>query len=266
MQFKHKLGIMVVSNRPGKLSAFSTAARTQEKLNEIAVYGLVHQDPVCLIPTIFKYAFDLEPFDKTKPLPMLQLRRHGLNLLRDCEYIICLDDDHRFQCAREGKKFGMSTEDYYLSSLKYMEDNPDIGVLSQRGYFGGFAWGYNIVKNPKNGLIENNAGGIMLRNIGADKIFPVECHNFVGVMSEPLMGYNIINHGYNYAKRFNCPNKFDVPGSKKHVGIRANISYSEEVANQNAQGYIRFKFHDPTWRHSDKKYPKLIAEKLGVKQ
>lgn len=266
MNFKHKLGIMIVSNRPTKLDRFHKSTYLAQKLNEIAVYGLVFQEPVSEVPFNFKYAIQIDKFDQTKPLPMLQLRRHGLELLRDCEYIICLDDDHQFVAERPGKRFGMSTEDYYLSSVKYMDDNPDVGVLSQRGYFGGVAWGYNITKNPKNGLIENNAGGLLLRNIGIDKMFPQECRGFVGVMSEPLIGYNIISHGYNYAKRFNCPNKFDVPGKNKHVNSGTNISYSEEVANENAQGYIRNKFGDPTWRHSDKKYPKLIAKQIGVKQ
>lgn len=264
MQFKHKLGVMIVSNRPSKLQRFVNSISLMKNLNEVAVYGLVYQKPIIDVPYRFDYKKEIPAFDKSKPLPMLQLRRHGIELLKDCEYILCLDDDHQFVEERPGKLFPMSSDDYYLSSLEYMEKNPDVGVLSNRGYFGGYAWGYNIVKNPKNGLIENNAGGILFRNIGIEKIFPIECHDFVGVMSEPIIGYNIIAEGYNYAKRFNCPNKFDVPGSNKHVNSGTNLSYSEELANENAQGYIRKKFNDPTWRHSDKKYPKAIAKMLGV--
>ena len=269
--FKYKIGFMVLSNRPHKLKRFQASIEKMPWLRNNAAFGLVYQQPVIAENyTFYTHSKKIDDFNYYRsnnlPLPMVQLRRHGLNLLQDCEYICCLDDDHEFVEERIGKNYPKSSEQYYIESLEWMDKNNDVGILSQRGYFGGYAWGYEPKKNPNNGLIENNAGGILCRNIGIDTMFPKECHEFVGVMSEPLIGYNIVAKGYNFAKRFNCPNKFEAPGSNKHVNSGSNISYSEEVCNKNVQGYIRKKFDDPNWRHSSKKYPKLIAEILGVKQ
>lgn len=262
-----KLGFVVVSNNPVKLKRFIASTQHLDRLKQHALFTLTHQRPVTkddIQP--FDRTVELEPFDHSKPLPLLQLRRHGLQLVSDCDYICYLDDDHQFVPERPGKTYPKSSDDYYMEAIEWMDENPDVGVLSLRGYFGGYAWGYNFKKMPANGLIENNAGGIFMRNIGIDRIFPRECWDFIGVMSESLSGFNVMSHGYKLAKRFNCPNKFDVPGANKHVGVNANISYSEEICNANAQGYIRRKFNDPTWRHSSKQYPKGILEILSAKK
>lgn len=263
--FKYKLGFIIVSNRPEKLARFlQSFCENWPILDTETKLTLVYQKPVNFaISDIFDSCKEIPVFDHSQPLPMVQLRRHGLDLVEDCEYICTLDDDHQFVGHREGKLYPKSSFEFYQDAIKFMDDNPKVGVMSLRGYFGGVAWGYEPKINPANGLFENNAGGLLMRNIGKEKIFPTECHNFVGVLSEPLMAYNIINEGYNCAKKFNCPNKFEVPGKSKHVGENSKISYSEEVSNANVQGYIRKKFDDPTWRHSDKKYPKKIAIQLG---
>lgn len=258
-----RMAFIIPSNKPSVLEGFIDSMVHIPRLREVCDFILVYQEPVELtreIRNAFAKSIQIDAFVKSKPLPMLQLRRYGLQLAKEYDYICYGDDDYRFMPYRYGKNLPMSSDEYYLSSLDYMDQNPDVGVLSQRDYFGGNAWGYEIKKNPKNGLIENSSGGILLRNIGADIIFPRECWDFVGVMSEPLCGFNIMAEGYSLAKRFNCPNRFTRPGASKHVETGTNISYSEEVANENAQGYIRRKFNDPTWRHSSKKYPKGLPK------
>lgn len=257
---KYDIGFVVVSNRPAKLKRFIKSFQHIPILRSKSCMILTHQSPVDVPPNEFDRAVGLPPFDKSKPLPMLQLRRHGIALTSDCKYICYLDDDHQFAPSRPGKTFYKSSEEYYLECIDYMDENQDVGILSLRGYFGGYSWGYGFKKMPSNGFIENNAGGIFMRNIGHENIFPPECYSFVGVMSEPLCGYSIMSQGYKYAKRFNCPNKFEAPGKSKHVSNGAVLSYSEQIANENVQGYIREKFDDPTWRYSDKKYPKGILK------
>lgn len=269
---KKRIAFVIPSNRPVTLRRFIKSLDNSPWIVENSIFVFVIQEPVYdwdlkdWLKSNVDHKITLIDSFKTNPKPMLQLRRHGLQniSIMDSDYICFLDDDHQFVSERPEKNYPMSSDEFYRTSCEWLDANLDVGILSQRGYFGGYAWGYKPEKNPSNGLIENEAGGILFRNISINTTFPEECWNFVGVMSEPLVGYNIMAAGYNFAKRFNCPNKFDKPGKTKHVeSSGSNITYSEQVANENAQGYIRKKFNDPIWRHSNKKYPKDIAKRIG---
>lgn len=251
--YNFKVGFIIPSNRPDQLSKFLRTKALLNKINSISKFCLVYQDPVNGPDYDFGAFKKIDEFDPTPPLPMLQLRRHGLDLTEDCEYICCLDDDHEFV---------EESDEYYMECVEFMDNNADIGVV---GLKSGLDTGW--IRNPKDGLFQNGTGGMFYRNIGKDKMFPKECHDFVGVLSEPLMAYNIINEGFNCAKRFGCKNKRLKGDPDKFVNMETNnITYSEQVANKNVQGYLRDKFNDPEWRYSSKMYPKTIADKLGIKQ
>jgi len=253
-----KVTIIVPSNRPFKFKRFSDSFHYLGDLRDKITIHVSAQEP-WKIDELQEYQHGsiIDSFsfhEKAYPTEMIKWRRAGMEANPNSDYYWFLDDDHQFANSSNSGLFRKTCFEYYKDVFEYLEKNQDVGVLSCRGYFGGYAWGYEIKKNPKNGLIATAHGGLFIKNIGLEKICPLELVNNVGALYESVLGYNTISNGYNFAKRYNSPTKTE---SVKHIG-NDNLTYSKEVISKNNQKYVREKFDDPSWEHSSKKYPKGI--------
>lgn len=209
----------------------------------------------------------INPKSESKmPVPFAKLRRNVMKLAADYsdyDYFWQLDDDHILRNSN-GNTYCKTSYQYHEEVFEYLSKNPQTGVLSIKGFLGGANCGYSFLKNPKNGLISTNKGGLILKNIGIDNICNEYESKLLGALEESLFAYNIMSNGYDYVVRFNS-STYQKPCSAK-IGNIINISYSDETVNSNIQGYIRKKFDDPVWYHSSKLYPNKIAKILGIKQ
>lgn len=257
-----KIALIVISNRPAKLKRFlDSLAKFPELASQVVVAVTAQGNPEHYQHLVGKYQFRYminvikqpEP-----PVPFVWLRKSTMNLLPDADFYWSLDDDHQFCDANPNNTLNKTVTDYYTEIFSLLRSRPEIGAVSSRGYFGGYAWGYDIRLNPSNGLVATDAGGIILRNIGVDKIIEPDEEHLVGALFESLAIYNIMSHGYKLARRFNSPVKFEPPGAGKHIGGSNNISYSDKIVEANIQKRIREKFNDPGWTHSSKKYPRGV--------
>jgi hypothetical protein len=152
-----------------------------------------------------------------------------------------------------GDVFTKTFNTYYQEVLDFIKKTPDAGVISCRGFHGGWENGYAFIRHPKNALIQAGHGGLFYQNIGIDNLIePCEV-NLLGAIEEALIGYNIMSNGFAYYRRFNSP-----MGNRRCTRIGEIPSYTIETINANIQGRIRDKFDDPNWNHENKKYPNAI--------
>lgn len=261
-----KVGMIVISNRPDDLEEFLHSMSVMKSFrSQFGVYCLL-QDPFTghepFLRSVDKYNIVK---NLGAPIPFAYYRRMAMKLCRDVDWFWSLDDDHRFQDSI-GKMFNKSCVEYYNDVWSFLRSHEDVGVLSCRGYFGGYSTGYDFVINPDNGLVATDKGGLFLRNIGVDKIVSDEESHMRGALFESLAAYNIMDFGLKFARRYNSPIHSRPPGKNKRQGISQNVSYSDETLNNNLQKYIRDKFDDPTWTHSSKRYPARLRAKLQPKK
>lgn len=259
-----KIAMIVISNRPEMLERFTNS------LDDI-IPGLRNQFELCCLlqppftgeePCLAKVdRWALRPAPG-KPTPFAKLRKEAMLLYPDCDWYWSLDDDHYFANSG-GETFTKTCYEFYYDVFQYLKYNHDAGVLTCRGYVGGYSWGYDFKVNPDNGLVATDKGGIFFRNIGPDSIVEPEEEELVGALFESLASYNIMSFKLNHVRRYNSPIKNVVPGAEKRIDVSENISYSNETVNANIQGHIREKFQDPNWTHSSKKYPAYIARMIG---
>lgn len=265
-----KITIIIPSNRPTLMRRFLSTFHKLGALRDSVQIHLSHQEPWEVDDVLDLHHRGListhtlhEPANPTR---MIEWRRAGMAMNPDADYYWFLDDDHQFADSSKDGTFTKTCEEYYSEVFDYLKSNPDVGVMTCRGYFGGYAWGYEIKKNPTNGILATDKGGLFIKNIGIEKICPSKLIENRGALFESVFGYNVISHGYNTARRYNCPTKSTPPGKGKKIGNSKIATYSDDIVNSNNQKYIREAFGDPLWCHSSKKYPKDIAKMLGVKQ
>lgn len=253
-----KVGMIVITNRPDDFKQFMESMKVLGDFRERFMLFALIQPPFNGYEDFLDDVDFIEKCNKCfPPIPFVYLRKKIMNLAASygCQWFWSLDDDHRFMDGK-GDTFNKTCAEYYTEVFDHMENNPETGVITCRGYFGGYASGYDFVTNPKNGLVATDKGGIFFRNIGVDKIIEPCEERLCGALFESLATYNIMNYGFNHVRRYNSPIYSVPPGKQKRQGISDNISYCDETLNKNVQGRIRQKFNDPTWTHSSKKYPK----------
>ena len=195
-------------------------------------------------------------------IPFARYRRKVLELASEhgVDWFWSMGDDHIFSDSG-GDLFTKTCEEYHRDVFDWLDENDDVGAISLKGYVGGYSWGYDFCKMPRNGIVATDKGGFMVRNIGVDKILPLDEAELVGALFESMAVYNVMWHDYKFAVRFNSPTKCpNMPGQSKRIGGSRNKSYSDDTINNNLQGKIRHKFADPTWDHSSKKYPLVIIQ------
>ena len=257
--------MIVISNRPKNLHRFLNSTFILSNIRHMFEIYVLAQYPVTGLEHFLSITDNVKIIEPVSaPVPFAYLRRQAMLMAPDSDYFWSLDDDHVFANSN-GKTFSKTCSDYYREVFEFLENNQDTGVVTCRGFVGGYSWGYKFVKNPINGLVATDKGGIFLKNVGVDKIVSEDEGMLVGALFESLAAYNILSLGYNHIRRYNSPVKNIPPGKEKHIDGSSNISYCDETVNANIQGYIRKKFDDPNWTHSSKKYPKAIAKILGVK-
>lgn len=181
----------------------------------------------------------------------------GMKMAPEAEYFLIVDDDHHY---KEAVGVRPSSGEYYAQCIDFMDDNPNVGFMMTKSYFGGAAWGDVPKINPDNGLV-SLGWGMFLRNV-PEFVLTDEELGYYGSMVESLLCYKIMALGYDMAKRFYCPTLKD-PGKRVGTG---GISYSHETLNANIVGHIRRIYDDPKWEHESKKYPKgLMAQHRKAK-
>lgn len=253
---KSTVGIVIPSNKPHK---FERYAATLDKLG-----GLREQFQIAVVA---QYPWTREKLDshfecgeidlftlmpETEITHMVLWRRTGMSLLANCDYFLFMDDDHKFQDGKD-----KTCEQYYSEVLDWLDANQDVGALTCAGYFGGYAWGYDFKKTPKNSIIAVQKGGLFIRNIGVNTICPVHLTRNIGAMFETVFTYNVMLAGYKWAKRFNAPTYCERPGQVD--GTRK--SYSTEIVYGffgNGK-WVRENFEDPTWEYNNRRYPKKLC-------
>ena len=248
--------LIIPSNRPGKFKRFSTTINILGTLaHQVRIHLSVQRPWTIDLANEYLHSGIIDSFSyhpPACPMEMVKWRRSGIEQHPDSDFYWFLDDDHQFADSKSTGLFTKTCHEYYSDVFEYLKENKDVGVLSCRGYFGGYAWEYDFRKNPTNALIATSHGGLFIRNIGVEKICPESIRNNVGALYESVFGYNVMSEGYKFAKRYNSPTRTD---AVKHIGDE-NISYSHDVVSKNNQAYIRNKFNDLTWTHSSKRYPK----------
>lgn len=263
------IAIIIPTNRPRKFFRFADSlSNLGEFAENIHVHASIQhpwmQDELEMM--ISKGAIQsYSSHSQAKPTRMVEWRFSGMRENQDADYFLFMDDDHQFSNPSKTARYQMSCEEYYRTSFEFLENNQDVGVLCLRGSLGGSDWGYGFRKTPKNGLVSTDKGGMIVRNIGIERICPVSILENRGALFESVMAYNVMSCGYKNSKRFNCPTKSEAVGSIKHIGGSRNVTYSDNVVDENNNKYIREKFCDPTWNHSSKKYPKGILELIKYK-
>lgn len=260
-----KISLMLFSNRPEKMERFLKSLELLESIRHKFTVTALLQEPYTGREHFLKKIdkIDFHPAVKP-PVPFLKLMKRAMEITRDADYFWSLGDDHQFFNPNNNLKFNKTAAEYYEECFNFLENNPKTGILSCKGYLGGYASGYNFVKNPSNGLISTADGGIFYKNVGIENIIDTYEEGLVGALAESLCAYNILDLGYDMVRRFNSSTKHERPNKKeKHIGGATNLSYSDKIVNTNIQYRIRFKFDDPEWTHSSRKYPKKIAIKLG---
>ena len=258
-----KINMIIISNKPEKLESLTASlhklgsARDRISITLVAQYPvhenddyLSHFNTVTIVPAC----------DKDLPIPFVWYRKEAMYANPDCDYFWSLDDDHIF--ADGNSTYTKGCKEYYNEVFDWLEENPDVGVLSCKGYFGGYAWGYDFKKNPKNALVATDKGGIFFKNIGIESIINMDESRLVGALFESLATFNIMSWGFKLARRYCSPIKNTPPGKGKHISHSLNISYSNITVNRNVQKIIRQKFNDPEWEHSSKKYPAAIQQMM----
>ena len=261
-----KIALILISNRPDKMKRIMNSIHIMNSFKYELIICAAFQHPICVddefVKKIDRYVF-IE--NKGQPTPFTWYRKQAMALADDCDYFWFLDDDHQFKDGK-GALLNKTCVDYYDDVFDFLAENIDVGVFSCRGYFGGYGWGYDIKRMPKNALISTDAGGFIIKNIGIDKIIEPCEENVVGAFFELLASFNTMATGLKYAKRFNSPISFEPPGKTKHFGNSKNISYSDNVVSNGIQKIIREKFNDATFNVMSKKYPLKIASMFGVSQ
>lgn len=261
-----KIGMLIISNRPKDLEQFLETIHLLGGLNKHIKICAILQPPFTSREKFLSLVDSYELVEnKGEPVPFVWYRKRAMLLAKDCDWLWSLDDDHRFADS-SGELFNKTCEEYYSDVFDWLEKSNTVGALSCRGYVGGYQWGYDFKINPKNGLVATDKGGIFIRNIGVDKIIELEEENLVGALFESLAIYNVLSYNYKLGRRYNSPVKNRPPGKKKHIGGSGVSSYSDGVVGNNIQKRIREKFNDLEWTHSSRKYPKQIAEIIGVHQ
>lgn len=262
-----EITIIIPSNRPALLRRFLSSTNNLGGLRKNIIIHISAQCPNSMDDMI-RLRDDglIDSFSMHKPsnpTNMVLWRRRGMELNKNSDYYWFLDDDHQFSDAKKDSRYYKTCEQYYTEVFYYLENNKDVGVMCCNGYFGGFSWGFEIKKNQKNGLLSTDKGGMIIRNIGIESICPFDLVGNKGALFESVFGYNVMDNGYNFARRFNCPTKSEAVGASKRIGTSNVLTYSNDVVDKNNNKYIREKFNDPDWNHSSKKYPRKIANRLG---
>lgn len=187
---------------------------------------------------------------KNKP-SMCNLRNIGIINSPNADFYMMIDDNHRFGSGTP--KYPIDSGIRYSQCLYYMKGFPNCGFIMCEGSLGGSVQKLEISSTPVGFFA--TARGLILRNIGAYKIFGNTSH-LLGGLEESIACYHIIEEGFFSAKQFNNPT---YPANNHGVDNNSFI-HNQEIWNQNCAKYIRSRYQDQDWDYQKRKLPKGLKK------
>jgi len=183
-----------------------------------------------------------------KIIPFAKLRGEGMRK-SNADYFLFMDDDNRFL---------KSCDSYFVNCVQFLQDNPLCSILQA-----------DKTRDKKYGAYYKSDGfywtgyGLFLKNIIRDYN---QLLDFKGCCEETLFAYETLNlDGLSYTMYGN-PTWRDTSKHPKW-NEENNNSYSEEVIQNNIQGYIQEKYCDSNWRYyqniPNTSLPNLLQEKIN---
>lgn len=189
---------------------------------------------------------------KKKP-SMTYLRNIGIMNSSNASYYMLIDDNFKFKSGTP--KYFIDSGIRYSQCLEYMKCFPACGFVMCEGSLGGSIQKLEI-SSTQVGLFATTRG-LILRNIGAHKIFGNTSH-LLGGLEESIACYHIIEEGFFPAKQFNNP----TINSNMAKSDGGKFIHSQEIWNQNCAKYIRNRYQDQDWNYQKRKLPKGLKKKF----
>ena len=257
-----KIEIIVPSNNIEELNGFIESFNRMKKMKMI--YNIVpilnnqsyYKDQELKksneIKRICRYNPKMKITKKGNIIPFADLRYAGMKV-SIADYFMFMDDDNRFK---------LESDDYYVEVASILYNNKEITTLQcdrkRDGKIGlhiqenGFFWtGYSLI-------IKNNSIAYLRDE------FP----GYYGCCEETLFAYKALeNEGLPYIYYGN-PTSRDT-SKPADWNQNNNPSYSEEIIQNNIQGYIQNHYDDNNWRYYENipntRFPKGLLKKLKAR-
>jgi hypothetical protein len=225
------------------------------------------------VDTAFSFVLDA-PFTATDALPYTalgatQIVRSGKGMFNwwpnrtktiqavKADYYLMTDDDCRFG---DKTPSGFSSWQRYLDAIKYMEKNPDCGVVCMSSFFGGTPFGRKII--TKDNILFASACGLLLRNI-PELDYSHNAFNQAGALEDVAAVFSRIERGYYAAKTFNTPTA--KPPSKRIEPGAPNRGYDDNYVYVDGLGkIIRDRYNDPKWHNDERRIPAGCLESYHI--
>lgn len=260
-----KIGIAITTNNP-KVT-FSSFLPTLENITEInskAVFLINFQPPwgvnqiLEAIRVIEGNGFEVRRTFTggwDKPIEIMAMREEAALLGEDCDAYLLCDDDFKFSSGtpQQKKSSGMK----YLDCINFLEENERCGVITVKGFLGGYQWGEDI-KRVWHDMYSTNRG-LFLRKIEGFNIAPEETLVIRGGLEESIAVFARLERGYWPAKQMNNPT-ISYTERVDDESLPLDDFHHPEVIKKNAQAYIQRKYSDPNWDYQKKKIPKGIKK------
>jgi len=182
---------------------------------------------------------------KDKAIPFTSLRLSGI-AYSHCDYFLFFDDDHRFN-----KKL----DTFLMKCIETLEEVKDCSILCT-----------DKNKNRNTGLKLKTDGfiwtnkGLFIKNIFNKLDFGIYSM-LLGAGEDLLFSYMVLEQeGLPYILYGS-----DITRKEKRYingNIIPNMSYSEEIMNNNIIGYLRHYFNDKEWIHQSDHFDTTFPKKL----
>lgn len=242
-----KISVIIPSNNKKRCKEFVESFMSMENFSsncEIIIIGNGSFTECTMLAIKYHVTFIYDDW-KGDIIPFAKLRGLGMKIAKG-DYFLFLDDDNRFPDG---------CDEYYSKTLCLLKDIncTTLQADRKRSYSGlsiqesGFFWtGYAL-------FIKNNFKI-------TDKML-----SFIGCCEETLYSYEALNQdGLPFIFYGNPTYRDKTKPSKWNE--ENNESYSEEVIQENIQGYIQEKYQDKKWRYYNNipngDFPKTLKQKI----
>lgn len=231
-----KIAFCMCSNRPqGMVNCSSTIKHAIVKGVEFRFF--ISYEPNVTEQFRREIRANLEPYGKVsmkermkhrgKYIPFHKMRMTSFEMAGDWpDYIYMIDDDSTFKSGTPSANY--SSGDRYYDAVKYMEANPDCGMVWMKPFLGGANMGRKIVPFL-NGLYSTSRG-IIIRNQKYPLVHPKWM--YPGAGNDTSIAFTGFLHGYYSAKALNTPTHRP-PSKKGFIRPGASTKYYTDSPSYN---------------------------------